>query len=163
MTTDEEFSSLKERWAKDYRLPVIRDLNPERSYVSALVLFGPESAFADSINTVAPTEDEAELLGLYIQYRNERWLQPYFIQQMKDQDSVDIDPGVNTYLFMKSEHRGWLYRMNSWTMGPLVIPDYGSSDNFTLLELLDHRVMVTAGEPDEKWEKFKRDNYIFSD
>jgi hypothetical protein len=161
MTDDNEFMKLKEKWAKDYRLPVIRDLNPDRAYVAALVLFSPEDYYSGPINSIPPTEDEAELLGLYIQFRNKRWFKESFIEQMKQSDSVDIDPGVNTYLFMKSAHRGWLYRMNSWTMGPLVSPDYGASESFSLLELLDHRVNGVAGEPDLRWEKFKKDNYIF--
>jgi hypothetical protein len=161
MIDEEEFLEFKERCAKAYRLPVIRDLHPDRSYVAALVLFEPEDHFATAIGTIQPTEDEAELLGLYIQYRNERWLKPSFIRQMKESDSVDIDPGVNTYLFFKSAHRGWLYRMNTWTTGPLVIPNYDSEDRFTLLELLDKQVIARSGETDPLWEKFKKDNYIF--
>lgn len=152
------FEELKEDWAKKYRTPVVGALNPSEWYAACLVVPRDEDVLADAWKFVVPEEADAKLLGKYIEYRLSLWNGEYAIQLMKAAP-LDIDRGINTFSFVKTEG-GWRYSMSSWTMGAPFFPEMSAEVQFpTLLALLDS-IENSGGVSYHRWEKFKAEAKI---
>jgi hypothetical protein len=156
MVTQDTFAQLQEEWAAKYRTPLQADFNPPASVVAALVVpvDNPSLPGGSLWGALMPTEEDAALVGKYIQHFIERWYPPHTATRIRSIGPVDSTPGINTTTFMKLE-RGWVTRRASWTVGPMFYPGMDSSTHYSsLLELMDWDRGSSEG-PSPEWEAFK--------
>jgi len=150
------FDDVQAEWSAKYRTPVISDGYANKAYVACLV-FPIEG---DTLNEIwgiqEPDEADAALLGQYIEFRIASWYNQRWINLM-GQKPLDIDPGINTVIFRKTD-KGWHYTRASWRTGPPFIPMLNAEKQYsTLLEIMDQERML-GDRPDSKWEAFKEEN-----
>lgn len=136
-------------WAQKYRVPVLSHYSCGVFVIAGLVVPDPDMPDYLNLNYVTPTEEDAQLLGDYIQHRIQTWYYPNYANQMA-QYPVDVDPGVNTVTFMKTADRGWLYHRMTWDQPPA--PLYGSKIRYnTLMDVIEaERGPYSA----EKWSEW---------
>ncbi|MFD8771432.1 hypothetical protein [Streptomyces sp. NPDC059916] len=107
-----------------------------------LVAFDRESA-------ARPTDSEAAMLASYLEECKERWYGKEGGYRTKlAQRPLDVDGGANGVIFRKYGPNDWGYRRQSWTMGPLYVPqsprlrELYPNDSpigpYTLVEVMDH-------------------------
>lgn len=149
-----EFETLKQEWADKYRTPVVSMLNPNEQYVACLVVPQEDDEIARIWNFLTPDEADARLLGQYIEYRLQRWYSKDFTDRLKAKP-LDLDPGVNTVSFVKTEG-GWRYSRASWRDGPPFVPVMNAEVQYaTLLELIDHEQVIVKGQVFVPWLEYK--------
>lgn len=130
-------------WTERYRLPVVGSPYPRWAYhVAVVVADGPWEG-------IEPTEDEARILGSFLEYTIDRWYNRQWIAKMREAP-FDLDGGTNTMTFLKKPDGNWTYRRMTWTHGPW--PFRGNPRQFPrLVDLLDH---IEDPIP-ERWETWK--------
>ena len=115
----------------------------------------------DRESPVRPTEQEALMLGSYLEeYReyfyNERWI------MLMAERPVDVDGGANGVTFRKYADDDWGYRRRSWHIGPEVVPappvmkDRGIGP-LSLERLMDH-IHSIDDEPQPRWVDWKKNH-----
>jgi hypothetical protein len=139
MTDEFEDADLTHPWVERYRIPLVEHQWPQWKYEVALVRPTERDHDFETLVAQWPTEEEAALIGRYIDFRR-RWYREHFQQQMLAR-ALDVDSGTNTQILLKSE-KGWHYRRGTWDQGLFPIPGYHSvsfsSDRDGLVALLDH-------------------------
>lgn len=152
------FEEVQADWKIKYRVPVVEDGFGDKYYIACLVFPYPGDKIAEIWQTQEPDEDDAKLLGQYIDFRIHKWYNSRWIRLMREK-SLDIDSGVNTVSFRKSA-KGWHYARLTWRSGPPFIPILSDPKQFpTLLEIIDHERSI-GGKPDVRWEEYKTVNGI---
>lgn len=106
-------ADLTHPWATKWRIPLVATPYPRWFYEVALVV--PRGEF-EWLNVVWPTDDEAEIIGSYIDYRRDYYRESH--QRKMLARALDVDGSTNTVILAKTE-AGWRYRCASWTSGGL--------------------------------------------
>lgn len=147
------FENLQESWARKYRVPVVEALNPNKQYAACLVVPKEGDELAKAWGFLTPTDNDAKLIGQYIEFKLELWYSPYAIQTMKKLP-LDIDRGGNTVSFVFTQG-GWRFARASWRVGPPFVPIITAKVQYpTLLKLMDFEQSIN-GVASPKWEAFK--------
>lgn len=137
-------------WVKKYRLPV-SEVATNKCYFMELRLPPTED---NKWNGLAmPTEEEAALLGSYLEYRIDRYgFYEHIIKQMREKP-LDTDSLVNTVTFYKYKNDAWRYQMLTWQHGAW--PFFNAEKQYySLMELLD-KIEVFCDEPNAEWIQWK--------
>ena len=137
-------------WTRKYRVPVVDGLGSTMYFVATLAAPGETYWGRDFLEA---TEDEAALIGSYIQYKMSDYYEHYQAQSRRH--VVDIDNGVNTTGFGKME-RGWIYNKATWQGQPYA-PRMDEEQYPNLIELMD-RIETFASAPSPRWEAWKTSN-----
>lgn len=151
----EEAVDLQHPWVTKYRVPPVNSLYPNFSFIASLAT-GTEENTLD--NFLEPTDEDAALVGAYINFYKSRWYHGSFLREL-EQYPLDLDGGANTTSFALSTH-GWVYRKVSW-QNQSQFPYRNSEIQYaTLIELLNS--IETRGDsgPSPKWVEFKLANDI---
>lgn len=141
-------------WVTEYRVPRIDGLYTAWA-IPVVLLSATTDPTGTTWDNLEPERADVELLAKYIEYRNQRFY-PQYVEKMRTQCAVDIDPGVNTMTISKKAH-SWVYNMATWQYGPPWVPALYGSDNVfhpELIQLLD-RIETISGEPKTAWVEFK--------
>lgn len=114
-------------------------------------------------SSVEVTPKEADMLRSYIEYKCETFYGLSF-DRFVARWSMSGKPfaaiaGHNTVTFLKRSATDWAYRRVSWRNGPWFFPQPATGDGkpLTLSALLD-RIETFAGEPTEKWTRWKAEH-----
>ena len=111
-------ADLTHPWVAKYRIPLIKSHCPHWRYEVALV--APGAFWTDSpMAPTWPTEDEAQVIGAFIEYRME-YYNAGWAAKMR-QLPLDADSTTNTVVLLRTEN-SWQYRRDSWVYGPLFAP-----------------------------------------
>jgi len=137
-------------WTRKYRVPVVHGLGSNTYFIATLA--APEENIWGS-DYLEATDDEAALIGSYIQYRMSDYYESY--QAASRKQPLDIDSGVNTTGFAKLE-RGWIYNKATWRGQPFA-PRIDEEQYSNLMDLID-RMESFAGRPNERWSEWKTKN-----
>lgn len=105
-------ADLTHPWAVRYRIPVLTEL-PQWNYEVALIVPPAEPREWDRLKAIWPTEEEAEVIGSYIDYRRAWYREDLAARKL--QRPLDVDAGTNTVTLVKTEN-GWRYQRATWTM-----------------------------------------------
>jgi hypothetical protein len=144
-------------WVEQYRLPVLEgDWYPTFFYF-VTVAVPPANADQNLFEVAEPTEDEAKLLSLYLDYRIDvMGFRAGFVEKMRER-KLDVVPGISTLSFVKFKDSSWHYRRSTWTQGPSVWPGKFNEHGHRYENLADllARVSGTADELDEQWLAYK--------
>lgn len=104
-------ADLDHEWCTKWRIPIVNTVMPTWRYEVALVIPSNETDLFQQ-NIIWPTEDEAEVIGSFIDYRmtyyNDGWA-----RKMREQ-RLDVDSSTNTVILGK-RRVGWGYRLASFT------------------------------------------------
>lgn len=112
--------------ATDLRIPLIDSLRPERPFILCVVINAPHWG------GLIPTDEELLLLSGYLDYLCSRvWTRP------SPDRPFDIDPGINTIVFLKRAVGDWSYRHITWTQGAILWSSPVSDQCYDLAQLLD--------------------------
>lgn len=160
MPTVELFSDvqLDHPWAKKYRLPVLNSWYPQFYYMLTVAVAYPddvEYAVFDDIET--PTEEEAAMLGSYLEFRKKTLFNERYIAEMETK-ALDINRGGPSMSFVKRNKYRWGYVRSTWReQNP--VPGYGSTHLIEdLEELLDMIEYHFIGNPSERWGAWKAEH-----
>lgn len=144
------------RWVTEKRIPLVCTQHPRWKYEVALLVPGnPEGVevpASDLYGAVWPTEEEAALVALAIEYRRE-WYNEGWRAKMLERP-LDVDSGTNTVVLCKRAD-GWFY--TKATFSPAIFyPGYGKPNPHTpdvagLRSLLD----LIFGGLTPRWDEFK--------
>lgn len=120
-------ADLTHRWAIEHRIPVLTGRASWRYLVALIVPHWAEDADPSSVpetwnlyNATWPDDDEAAILGSYIDYRASRYA-GWFLAKMRSQ-SLDAGEGINTFTFVKHVD-GWRYTKDTFQSGDFY-PDW---------------------------------------
>lgn len=145
-------------WAQKYRLPVLNSWYPQFYYIITVAVPYPddvEYAVFDDIEM--PTEEEAAMLGSYLQYKKTMY-NPGYITRELDSKPLDIDSGVNTTSFVKRNKWRWGYVRSTWRNSNPV-PGYGYKHLIDdLEELLDLVEYHLPDRPSTRWSQWKAEH-----
>lgn len=111
-----EDADLTHPWATKYRIPLISGYGPSWLYEVALIIPESEDNWRKAI---WPDEDEAKLIGDYINYRRDYYNQSY--QNKMLAKALDVHSSTNTVSLIKTLDRGWGYNRMTWTSGPAFV------------------------------------------
>lgn len=144
-------------WVERYRLPVLEaDWYPTFFYF-VTVAVPPAKVEQNLFGVTEPTEDEAKLLSLYLDYRiDQMGFRKSFVEKFRER-KLDVVPGISTLSFVKFEDGSWHYRRSTWTSGPLVWPGKFNERGIRYENLADllARVSGIGDEPDKNWLAYK--------
>lgn len=128
-----------------------------------LVAFDRESA-------VHPTDAEAAMLASYLEEYKTHWYGPddrHGYRYKLAQRPLDVDGGANGVIFRKWGDDDWGYRRQSWTRGPLYVPqsprirerypDEAPFGPMTLVQVMD-RAHTIVDHVHDRWLKWKADH-----
>lgn len=132
--------------ADGLRIPLIEAMNPRYSYEVALVVPHEHSP------ALWPCEEEARVIGSFIDYRREHY--DVWYQEKMKREQLDVDPTTNTVVLRLIEG-GWQYRLGTWDHGPIFAPIEGTSPGVAgLIAVLD-RYRTIDGEIVKRWADWK--------
>lgn len=146
-------AELEHPWTAQWRIPRVYSPYPEWKFEVALCV--PDARDPTNLwGATEPSEEEARIIGWYINYRRTWYLESW--QQQMLQRPFDIDPGTITIILMRAED-GWTYRRATFQHGPWPFHNDERRNEFPptpegLLALLDH---IGKYSP---WPKWKADN-----
>lgn len=112
-------------WAKQWRIPRITCVYPDRQYEVALCVPHPGKAQHPLWDSVEPTENEARIIGSYIDFRRSCYREGWAAKMLEQ--PFDEDDSTNTVILVKT-NRGWKYRRASYYGGALLYPHYGDPE-----------------------------------
>jgi len=125
---------LDHEWITKYRMPVIHGFSSRWYYPVTVAIPSDEEYLHDDL--VMPTTEEVALLSSYAYYRLTRWFYPHYIENVIRKDILDIDSGVNTQHFGKSDRVGWRYKAMTWQHPAIPFP-YAKDEKRKFLNLID--------------------------
>lgn len=152
-------------WVEKYRLPVLlSDWYPSFFYF-VTVAVPPENEEQNIYNVAEPTEEEAKLLALFLEFRIQHLgYGESFVRKMRER-KLDVSSGINTLSFVKFADGSWHYRRATWSKGPTVWPGKFNERGLRYENLADllARVDGTADHEDEAWLTYKQDHEVAGD
>jgi hypothetical protein len=136
---------LDHSWVEKYRLPVVEGFHTQWNYYASIAVPLEEENF---YKLEMPTEEDAQLLGSYIEYKIDYWkFGASYLDKLRS-EPLDVD-SVSTLSVGHVIGKGWQYRIG--TPETKNFPAYNSSLKFhTLLELLNYREKELSGEQIKK-------------
>lgn len=147
-------------WVSQHRLPVLESYNPRFGYIVAVVVPDPEDDLSQLFNLDSPTDEDAAVIGSYLEYKIERlgYRSGYRAQMLSR--PLDIDETINTISIIKRKDGSWAYSRATWEQPPA--PFFNATYvPKTVVELLDYieRDHSTKGT-DAKWTAWKQNHGI---
>lgn len=122
-----------------------------------LVAFNRDSA-------ARPTDAEAAMLASYLEEYKDHWYGDGGYRRILAQRPLDVDGGANGVIFRKYRDDDWGYRRQSWTRGPLFVPQSprlrelypgeAPLGPMTLEKVMDHAHSI-CGEVHARWVEWK--------
>lgn len=122
-----------------------------------LVAFDRESA-------ERPTDAEAAMLASFLEQYKAYWYGDNWFERKMAERPLDVDGGANGVVFRKYASDDWSYRRQSWTRGPMFVPQspvmrerYPEEKPFgplSLAQLLDH-IHTSCNEVSPHWTEWK--------
>lgn len=110
-------ADLDHPWAQRYRIPRVQTTHPRWRYEVALrVPDGPEVTLKLDGDVIEPTEEQARIIGCFIDYRRS-YYRSHWAARMLERP-FDIDDTTNTVI-LACLSDGWRYRRESHRDGEL--------------------------------------------
>jgi hypothetical protein len=149
----EDTVDLQHPWVTKYRVPPVDSLYPSFAFIASLATGG------DMLdNFLAPTDEDAALVGAYIDYYKSYWYGDSYLRQLA-QYPLDLDGGANTTSFALS-NKGWVYRKSTW-QGQPQFPYWNSEIQYgTLLDLINSIETRSDNGINPRWTSYKLDHNI---
>lgn len=118
----------------------------------------------DRDSEARPTDTEAAMLASYLEEYKAHWYGDGRYARSLAQRPLDVDGGANGVIFHKWAQYDWGYRRQSWTRGPLFVPqsprlrerypDDKPRGPLTLLQVMD-RAHTVCGNVYPRWTEWK--------
>jgi hypothetical protein len=126
-TTDWPYDADRTHPLAARRIPVVRSCYPGWKYEIALVISDEHALW----HGVEPTALEADLIVRAIEYCMEYYNDSWRAKMRRE--PLDTDGTTNTVILRKRPDGGWMFRRDSWTLVPTMVP----ADRVSLPDLLD--------------------------
>lgn len=111
-----------------------------------------------------PTDTEAAMLASYLDEYKAYWYSGSYLHELA-QRPLDVDGGANGVIFHKYADNDWGYRRQSWTRGPMFVPQSprlremylheAPLGPLTLEQVMDHAHTIADDKPMKRWLDWK--------
>lgn len=116
----------------------------------------------DRESEARPTDHEVRLLVSYLDEYKHRWYGNGSYRRAMERRPLDVDGAANGVVFHKYGNDDWGYRRQSWTLGPLYVPQHprvretkdAPLGPLSLAALMDH-IHTICDEPMRSWVEWK--------
>ncbi|NUS25072.1 MAG: hypothetical protein HOV92_12730 [Streptomyces sp.] len=120
----------------------------------------------DRESDARPTDVEAAMLASYLEEYKTHWYNASYLAKLAERP-LDVDGGANGVIFRKWGEGDWGYRRQSWTQGPLYVPqsprirerypDEAPLGPLSLEQVMD-RAHSHGDAPSPRWQQWKADH-----
>lgn len=150
-------------WVSQYRLPVLpryESMSRYSGYILSVVVPDKNDGSNELFNIGTPTDEDAAILGSYLNYRIERLgYRAGYLERMREKP-LDFDSSINTVSIIKRQDGSWAYHKVTWEHPPK--PFF--NDPYvpkTVMELLDYIEKEIGGEGiNANWAAWKQSHNL---